>query len=522
MDIKKLVLATAVFGSLGGLYGCSGDEDANITIDDNSVTTTTNNNTNNTNTGGDDTNAGFFDNQAAIDASVAAIPGATTRSVVRTNPATGADVAVTAVQLPAEILVDVTLDSDVLYFLNSRVTVGNGNQEMSATDGILADGVTEVTSATITIEAGTQIVGNSDTFANLLITRGSQIMAMGTAAEPIVFSSDDTDIDGSGEWGGLIIQGYGRTNLCEYPEDDGVSAALVCNFDGEGESGFAGGHDNADNSGVLNYVIVAEGGFEFAVGDEINGISFLSVGSGTEVDFVQVHNNADDGIEFFGGAVNASHLVLTGNQDESLDWDEGYVGNVQFAIAVQNDNSDFGIEADSLGNPGPLSAPTIANATFLGAGRGASILHRLQRTTGAFVHNSVLTSLTGDPVSTSCVVVEDQATLDNAAGMNPSIVYNNIIADCATFQFNDFTPVDPTVAIDESTVFSVSAMIDGILASGAAEAALAAPIDFAAFNASNTSSTADVNFLEATDYIGAVEPGAATLWYDGWTVDGSL
>lgn len=517
MDIKKLVLATAVFGSLGGLYGCSGDEDANIVIEDNSVTNTTN--TSNTNTGGS-TATGFFDDQDAIDASVAAIPGATTRSVVRTNPATGTDVAVTAVQLPAEILTDVTLDADVLYFLNSRVTVGDGNQEMSVVDGTLASG-DAVTSVTITIEAGTQIVGNSDTFANLLITRGSQIMALGTAADPIVFSSDDTDIDGSGEWGGLIIQGYGRTNLCEYPEDSG-DPALVCNFDGEGESGFAGGHDNTDSSGVLNYVVVAEGGFEFAVGDEINGISLLSVGSGTEIDYVQVHNNSDDGIEFFGGAVNASHLVLTGNQDESLDWDEGYVGNVQFAIAIQNDNSDFGIEADSLGNPGPLSAPTIANATFLGAGRGASILHRLQRTTGAFVHNSVLTSLTGDPVSTSCVVIEDQATLDNAAGMNPSIVYNNIIADCATFQFNDFTPVDPTVEIDESTVFSVSAMIDGILASGAAEAALAAPIDFSAFNASNTSSTADVNFLEATDYIGAVEPGAATLWYDGWTVEGSL
>ncbi|GAA6167251.1 hypothetical protein [Sessilibacter corallicola] len=515
MDIKKLVLATAVFGALGGLYGCSGDEDATITIDDNSVTTTTTTST--TTTGGNGANDGFFDDQDAIDASVAAIPGASTRQVVRMNPTTGQEVAVTAVQLPASIMTDVTLDSDVLYFLNSRVTVGNGNAEMTATDGVLVSG-DPLAEVTFTIEAGTEIVGNSDTFANLLITRGSQIMAMGTAAEPIVFSSDDTDIDGSGEWGGLILQGFGRTNLCTYPEDMG-GMPVACNFDGEGESGFAGGHDNTDNSGVLNYVVVAEAGFEFAIGNEINGISFLSVGSATEVDFIQVHNNADDGVEFYGGAVNVSHVVLTGNQDESIDWDEGYVGNIQFALVIQDEGSDHAIEADTLGNPGFLSAPSVVNATFLGAGDGFSELHRLKDTTGGFIHNSVLTSVSGMPLDV-CVALEDADTLTNA--MNDAIAYNNVIADCTEFETSDGTP---SMLLDRDTVTLTAGLVDTTTyASSAVAADGLTPIDFTAFDATHPESMASQagDFFEDTDYAGAVEPGAASLWFEGWTVEGSL
>ncbi len=514
MDIKKLVLATAVFGALGGLYGCSGDEDANITIDDNSVTTTT---TTSTTTTGTD-NTGFFDDQDAIDASVAAIDGASTRQVVRLNPTTGQEVAVTAVQLPASISADATLDSDVLYFLNSRVTVGNGNEEMTATDGVLVSG-DPLEEVILTIEAGTQIVGNSDTFANLLITRGSQIMAMGTAAEPIVFSSDDTDIDGSGEWGGLILQGFGRTNLCMYPEDDGTTAPVACNFDGEGESGFAGGHDNTDNSGVLNYVVVAEAGFEFSVGNEINGISFLSVGSATEVDFIQVHNNADDGVEFYGGAVNVSHAVLTGNQDESIDWDEGYVGNIQFALVIQNQGSDHAIEADTLGNPGFLSAPTVVNATFLGAGDGFAELHRLKDTTGGFIHNSVLTSVSGMPLDV-CVALEDADTLTNA--MNDAIAYNNIVADCTLFETSDGVE---SMLLDRDTVTLTAGLVDTTTYSSAATAATGLTvIDFDVFDMTHPESLASQagDFFEDTTYAGAVEPGAATLWFSGWTVEGSL
>ncbi len=487
MEIKKLMLATVIFGAVGGLYGCSGDEDATITIEGDTVVG------NNGGNGGTSVDCPDFALEVTVNN-------------------TG------MCQVPATIMENVTLTSAVPWFMASRVTVGNGNQEMSATDGILDADDTPVAEVVLTIEAGTEVFAQNGSFANLIITRGSQIMAMGTAAEPIVFSSADADLEGSGEWGGLILHGYGLHNVCDYPEDMG-GMPVDCNIDSEGESGFAGGHDNADSSGVLNYVVIAEAGFEFSVGNEINGISFIAVGSGTEVDFIQVHNNADDGVEFYGGAVNASHLVLTGNQDESIDWDEGYVGNIQFALVIQNDGSDHAIEADTLGNPTFLSAPTVVNATFLGAGDGFSELHRLKDSTGGFIHNSVLTSASGMPLDV-CVALEDADTLTNA--MNEAIAYNNVIADCTEFETSDDVP---SMLLDRATVTLTAGLVDGTTyASAAAAADGLMPIDFTAFDATHPESMASQagDFFEDTDYAGAVEPGAATLWFDGWTVEGSL
>jgi len=135
-----------------------------------------------------------------------------------------------------------------------------------------------------TIEAGVKVFGKTGTFANLFITRGSKLMAMGTKSAPIVFSSDDDGLDGSGEWGGLIMHGYAPHNEC-------AVGGSYCDIDSEGESGFAGGYDPDDSSGVLRYVVVAEGGYEFSTGNEINGISLVSVGRGTEMDYIQVHGN---------------------------------------------------------------------------------------------------------------------------------------------------------------------------------------------------------------------------------------
>lgn len=523
MELKKLVLATAVFGALGGLYGCSGDEKATITIEDNSTvddnSVVNNNNTTNSGGGTEDPNEGFYDDENALAASLGAISGSSVKTVSILNPATDEVVLRDAVQLPATILDDVTLDADVLYYLDDRVTVGNGNQEMSAVDGVLESG-DDVTSATITIEAGTQILAAKGTFANLLITRGSKIMANGTADAPIVFSSDDTGYDGSGEWGGLIIHGYGLHNECEYV---GVgptppAADVACNVDAEGESGLAGGHDNTDDSGVLNYVVVTEGGFEFAVGNEINGISMVGVGSGTEIDYVQVNNNADDGVEFFGGAVSAKHLVLTGNQDESIDWDEGWSGSIQYALVIQNENSDHGIEADTEGSTTFLSAPTLMNLTFLAAGDGAEQLARMKASTGGFIFNSVFDTVTGDPIEV-CVRMEGTGVENNAT--SGALDFTNIVHNCTEFaQLDGVT----SALLDDASISAVtSTLVDtSTYASAAAEATGLTAVDLTAYAAEHPDNQADPAFFDATTYSGAVEPGAATLWWFGWTLEDSL
>ncbi len=514
MELKKIVLATAVFGALGGLYGCSGDENATITIDDNSVTE------DNSMVIGGPIDVGTPDDDfrpdddAAISAAIASLPGSFERPVTLLNPETGNEVTRTAVAMPANILADVTLDSDVIYVMTDRVTVGNGNQTMTATDGVLESG-DDLIEVTLTIEPGTLLLGARGTFANLLITRGSDIMAMGTAAAPIIMASDDPGFEGAGEWGGLVIHGYGLHNQCEYVGVGGTPPATdqPCNIDSEGESGFSGGHDNTDSSGVLNYVIVTEGGYEFNPGDEINGISLVAVGSGTEIDFVQINSNADDGIEFFGGDVNASHLVLTGNQDDSVDWDEGFTGNLQYILVRQTpDSQGTTIEADTEGTTLFLSEPTILNATFISDG-SQSVSHALRATSGGYIHQSIITGASG-AVGT-CVSLGSGSD-DNAA--DGSIVYNEVLADCTTFETDG--SMETTILAtngNANLIQGVAASLDTNYASTAAEATGITPVV-----PSDFSPVAEDEYFDDTTFLGAVNPDGSDLWFEGWVLDGTL
>jgi hypothetical protein len=475
MKTKKLLLTTAIISTLGGLYGCSEGDDSTVTID----------------------------------ATTAGGTGGTTSNSISQNcpewasaknmDAEGNDVC----SLPSTISESQTLSNDVVWYMEDRITVGNGNGQMSAVEGVLESG-TDVQNVTLTIEAGAEIKAKTGTFANLLITRGSRIEANGTANAPIVFSSDDEGEDGAGEWGGIVIHGYGKHNNSE---DSTCGGGLCYNVDAEGESGFAGGNTASDNSGTLRYVVVTEGGYEFAPGNEINGVSFVAVGSGTTVDFLQVNSNADDGVEFYGGAVSAKHLVLTGNLDDSVDWDEGYTGDIQYVIVKQSaDTGGNAIEADSEGSsPGSsqffLSKPTIANATFIGDGEKSTLLV-YKKTSGGFLHNSVLTFANA---GTDCV------DSSKAAISGTELMFTGIVADCTASGDTAILPV---------TIADVA--LDANYASQAAEAVAVAVLDIATINATYLESVATPSFFDATDYAGAVNPAGNDDWFSSWIVEGSL
>ncbi len=480
MKPASKVLFAATMVALGSIYGCGGGgDDTTINIDVN----------------GGDTGGGTG---GTISQSCPSWASA------RPIDADGNDVC----QLPAEILVDRTLTSDIVWFMESRVTVGNGNKEMSLTPGTLANGDAVVT-PTLTIEAGTEIKGNTGSFANLIITRGAKIEAVGTASDPIVFSSDDPGYTGSGEWGGLILHGYAPHNEC-LTADNGV---IACNVDSEGESGFAGGYDPTDDSGTLEYVVVTEGGFEFATGNEINGISMIGVGSGTEMSYIQVNDNADDGVEFYGGTVSVKYLVLTGNLDDSVDWDEGWQGNLQHVLVVQSPLTEGNaIEADTEGTLDFLSKPTIANATFVGDGDNDE-LWVFKVTSGGFLLNSIGTTAAANTTITTCVDVNGSGAEGN---IGTALVFNNVIADCTSFGKD---AADDTLGA--TGVTSVDPALDANYAAQDASANGVA-LDIATFNATYAESTADDAFLDDTDYLGAVDPDATSFWYAGWTVDGSL
>ncbi len=273
--------------------------------------------------------------------------------------------------LTGTISQDYILISDIQWRLDDTVIVGDGNQTVADAADVqnLRD-----TGVTLTIEAGTDIRA-FDT-GTLLVTRGSLLVADGTAAEPITFSSLDNDYDGLGEWGGVIIQGFapqygqGDTGPC-YGTGD------VCNVEGEGgtEISVYGGNDPSDNSGVIRYVRIAEGGLVAGPNNEINGLTLQGVGYGTVIDYVQVHSNLDDGIEWFGGTVNVTHAVLTSNDDDDIDYDEGYQGNIQFVLVEKSQTAEVprgsndprGIEANSSdADYVPQTAAVLANITIIG------------------------------------------------------------------------------------------------------------------------------------------------------------
>ena len=419
-------------------------------------------------------------------------------------------------QLPAQILVSRTLTAGTIWRIEGRVTVGNGNGEMSDVEGVLANG-NDVVTPTLNIEPGVQVIA-APGFSNIIITRGAQINAAGTAAAPIIMSSEDPGFDGNQEWGGLILHGYGTHNTC--------TGLTTCNVDSEGESGFAGGFTPDDNSGTIRYLVVAEGGFEFAVGNEINGISLVGVGSGTTLEYIQVHGNFDDGIEFYGGAANVRYLVLTANGDESLDWDEGYTGNIQYLLAVQDAaEGDYCVEADTTGGPSPLSIPTIANATFVCDGDPEDAGFRLKASTGGFFHHTIIDVDATAGTPDVCYEVEGAGAQNNATGNGqpgglPTLDVNQLICDAGTVE-TDATV--ETFNIQTRPVSQADPQLNANYQPQLPAANGIAETDFAAYNTTNPNSTAIPGFLEQTDYIGAVDPDATgPFWFEGWTLEGTL
>lgn len=234
------------------------------------------------------------------------------------------------------------------------------------------------TGPTLTIEAGNTLAF-SDGADYLLINRGAQIVANGSSTAPITltgFTDAVTNTAGPEDvqlWGGLVINGNGITNNCT----DAQRSSNACHVLAEGQPSNYGGNDNSESSGTLRYVVVKHAGFEVAPGDELNGVTFNAVGSGTTVENLQVYSSYDDGIEFFGGAVDVSNYVALYVRDDSIDFSDGYVGTIQNALIIQAQaDGNRCIEGDGIGESRyvggespetalPLSNPTINNVTCI-------------------------------------------------------------------------------------------------------------------------------------------------------------
>src|SRR5690606_8393666 len=232
---------------------------------------------------------------------------------------------------------DQTWKADRIYELNGRVIV---------TEGVK-----------LTIEPGTIIKGREGQGANasaLMIARGATIHAVGTADKPIIFTTvlDNIKVgekrgtnlteraEDRGKWGGLVVLGRAPISYA------GSLEAQIEGVPAQEKLGLYGGDNSEDNSGRIEYVSIRHGGTEIFGGSEINGLTLGGVGSGTVIRNIEIFANYDDGIEFFGGTVNVSNVLVAHQGDDGIDVDQAYKGTVDGFMVIHSGDTDKGLEID--------------------------------------------------------------------------------------------------------------------------------------------------------------------------------
>ena len=264
---------------------------------------------------------------------------------------------------------DLTLETGGVYSLQSALIVPEG--------------------FTLTMEPGVVVEASTGSDVYIAVLQGGTINAEGTSSNPIVLTSA-TATPNPGDWGGLIL--LGRAPINSVVGGDATSTSEI------GGLPYGGSIVN-DDSGILRYVRVEFSGGAADAASENNGFSFYGVGNGTTIEFIQAFEGADDGVEFFGGTVDASYISVIGAQDDSVDWTEGYTGNLTNVYIEHRTSHDKGIEGDGFNtdignNSDPIfwSAPSITNLTIngLGSSNAESEAIRLRAGTRATFNNVII------------------------------------------------------------------------------------------------------------------------------------
>lgn len=377
--------------------------------------------------------------------------------------------------------------------------------------------------ATLSIEPGTVIRGSAG--SSLVVTRDSKIFARGTADEPIVFTSAQSEgLRNRGDWGGVVLLGNAPINR---------GSAHIEGIPEEDPRGRFGGNNTKHNCGVLEYVRIEFAGYEIGANNELNGLTLGGCSDASIIRYIQVHRGLDDGIEVFGGNVDLSHVVITGAKDDSFDWDMGWRGRVQFMVVQQHpDVGDNAFEGDnwkSQPDAEPRSAPVFYNMTLVGS-RNFEQDQRamtLRRGTGGIFRNAIITGFPLETVDirgveTARLVETGELDFSNLIlfdiGPNGRDYFSKEDDDDGGFAEESYffdssrnirrgeNPRLPLEAFDPEnprfTPAGISPAVEG-----------SAPVP----TADATSASEHEFWDEAADYIGAVRPGVTKSWLQGWT-----
>ncbi len=288
--------------------------------------------------------------------------------------------------------------------------------------------------ATLTVDAGTVIRGDKNSKGTLIIRRGAKLHAVGNSAQPIVFTSNQpVGSRDYGDWGGVVLCGRANNNQ---PGGEAI-------IEGGPDASYGGGSspNDADNSGILQFVRIEFPGIALQPNQEINGLSLCAVGSGTTIDHIQVSYSGDDSYEFFGGTVNMRNIVAFRGWDDEFDTDNGYRGKVQFALSIsdpaiadQSGSNGFESDNDASGSTSaPYTMPIFSNVTFFGPYAVAGGTPNGQFKRAAHIRrnsrcNAYNTVFAGYPTG----ILLDGSLTEADATSNTLQIHGSIVAGCSS------------------------------------------------------------------------------------------
>ena len=488
-------------------------------------------------------------NNVRYNAAITGSPATVTSNATATATVTYSITANPTVTLSGSIAANRTLTPDTNYVLRGFVYVNSG--------------------ATLTINAGTKIVGDTTALGSaLFVLRGARIVANGTEAAPVVFTSQRSAGNRSpGDWGGLVIVGNARANRTGNIIVEGSNGSVV----GANSAGtiYTGGTVDTDNSGTLRYVRVEFAGYATLTDAELNSFTFAAVGSGTTVEYVQALAGLDDNFEWFGGSVNGKYLVSYESGDDHFDGSEGYRGLNQFLIGLQTtfitprpgagavSTDPQGFEIDGC-NGGGCVAPSGANAqsagrddglynmnvfanfTMIGTPTGVTVPGSggvgavLRRGTGGYYLNGVIARWPRAGISLRDSTSNNRFQVDSLIVRNLYFAENGVLASGANFdatgsnfgQESAFAARNSNIVVGAGTVTAASLFMTLPTVSGTTTGAsfdwspaASSPIATGGLNsfAADPRIAARVGtFITPTAYRGAAAPGGAK-WWANWT-----
>jgi hypothetical protein len=373
-----------------------------------------------------------------------------------------------------------------------------------------------------------------------VVTRGTQLLVNGSATQPVVFTSDQSNPQ-RGDWGGIVLLGRAKTNS-SFNGVAGVGEIEGGVNNAEG-LGLYGGADDNDNSGSLKYVRIEYAGYAFLPDKELNGLTFGGVGRGTTVDHVEVSYANDDSFEWFGGSVDAKYLIAYKGLDDDFDMDNGYSGRLQFGISfrdssiadVSNSNG-FEIDNDAGGSALlPQTSAIISNFTLVGPRATLTNIGNSNYRRGAHTRrNSAIsifnTIIMGWPIGWNLDASTGTPTDNNYSGGSPkAFVSNSILAGNNTqFTYNASASAPTGWSTTDLTAYFNRAGGGNSVLATTNDAGLVAPfkydntVDFNAASGSPASMGSDFanskltnTFFTSTSFRGAA--GVGDAWWKGWT-----